>query len=117
MASVLLVGGVLVHFLKHYFGRPRPLDLFDGNINVIYEKLYSNSFPSGHTELAFSLCTFMLIMVKKYWYLYIIFAFTSGFYRIYTGSHFPSDVFVGALIGIFSAYVVVCLFRKHLKIY
>ncbi|MDR3307150.1 MAG: glycosyltransferase family 39 protein [Endomicrobium sp.] len=115
MASVMAIGSVIVHFLKHYFERPRPLQAFDGNINVIYEKLYTDSFPSGHTELAFSLCAFMFIMVKKYWYLYILFVFFSGFYRIYAGSHFPSDVLVGALIGVFSAYTVVALFRKYSK--
>ncbi|MDR1474323.1 MAG: glycosyltransferase family 39 protein [Endomicrobium sp.] len=116
MVSVMIVGAVIVHFLKHYFERSRPLKVFDGNINTIYEKLYADSFPSGHTELAFSLCTFMFIIVKKYWYLYIILAFYSGFYRIYTGSHFPSDVLVGALIGTFSAYMIVFLFKKYSKI-
>jgi undecaprenyl-diphosphatase len=115
MVSVMIVGAVIIHFFKHYFERPRPLKVFDGNINTIYERLYAASFPSGHTELAFSLCTFMFIIIKKYWYLYIIFAFCSGFYRIYTGNHFPLDVIAGALIGIFSAYMVVLLFRKYSK--
>jgi membrane-associated phospholipid phosphatase len=113
MASVMAVGAVIVHFLKHYFERPRPLDVFGENTNILYEKIYTHSFPSGHTELAFSLCTFMFIMVKKYWYLYILFTFSSGFYRIYLGSHFPSDVLVGALIGVFCAYTIVALFSKY----
>jgi undecaprenyl-diphosphatase len=112
MASVMAVGAVIIHFLKHYFESPRPLEVFGENTNILFEKIYTLSFPSGHTELAFSLCTFMFIMVKKYWYLYILFAFSSGFYRIYIGSHFPSDVFAGALIGVFSAYIIVALFSK-----
>ena len=115
MASVMAVGAVIVHFLKHYFERPRPLEVFGENTNILFEKIYTLSFPSGHTELAFSLCTFMFIMVKKYWYLYILFAFSSGFYRIYIGSHFPSDVLVGALIGVFSAYIIVALFSERGK--
>jgi 4-amino-4-deoxy-L-arabinose transferase-like glycosyltransferase len=113
MASVIAVSAIIVLFLKHYLERPRPLKVFDGNINIIYEKVYFNSFPSGHTCIAFSLCTFMFIMVKKYWYLYILFAFCSGFYRIYAGSHFPSDVLAGAFIGIICAYIVVSMFRKY----
>jgi membrane-associated phospholipid phosphatase len=112
MVSVMAVGAVIVHFLKHYFERSRPLEVFGENTNILFEKIYTLSFPSGHTELAFSLCTFMFIMVKKYWYLYILFAFSLGFYRIYAGSHFPSDVLVGALIGVFSAYTIVELFSS-----
>lgn len=78
--------------------------------------MHRNSFPSGHTEIAVAVSTFMFIQVKKYWYLYIFFAVFSGFYRIYAGSHFPSDVFVGALIGIVSAYIIVELSKKHIKI-
>jgi undecaprenyl-diphosphatase len=113
MLSVIAVGGIVVYSLKHHFKRYRPLQMFGSSTNVIYEKAYTYSFPSGHAELIFSLCTFMFIMVRKYWYLYVIFALASGFYRIYAGAHFPSDVLAGALIGIFCAYVIVILFRKY----
>jgi 4-amino-4-deoxy-L-arabinose transferase-like glycosyltransferase/membrane-associated phospholipid phosphatase len=117
LASVLAIGYVTVYFMKNYFERARPLVVFNNeNINTLYEKVHRNSFPSGHTEIAIAVSTFMLIQVKKYWYLYIFFAVFSGFYRIYAGSHFPSDVFVGAFIGIISAYIVVELFKKHIKI-
>ncbi|MDR1122958.1 MAG: glycosyltransferase family 39 protein [Endomicrobium sp.] len=115
LTSIMAVGAVIIHFLKYYFERPRPLKVFGKNTNILFEKIYTLSFPSGHTELAFSLCIFMFVMVKKYWYLYILFAFSSGFYRIYTGNHFPSDVLAGALIGVFSAYAIVTIFRKKLK--
>jgi membrane-associated phospholipid phosphatase len=113
LTSIIAVGAVITHFLKHYFERPRPLEVFGENTNILFEKVYTLSFPSGHTGLAFSLCIFMLVMVKKYWYLYILFAFFSGFYRIYTGSHFPSDVLAGALIGAFSVYTIIVLFNKN----
>ncbi|MDR1663102.1 MAG: glycosyltransferase family 39 protein [Endomicrobium sp.] len=115
MASIIAIGAVMVHFLKHYFERSRPLEIFGENTNILFEKLYTLSFPSGHTELAFSLCTFMFIMVKKYRYLYVLFAFSSGFYRVYSGNHFPLDVLIGALIGAFSAYTVITLFSKYAK--
>ncbi|MDR0977448.1 MAG: phosphatase PAP2 family protein [Endomicrobium sp.] len=113
MASIIILGAAIVHFLKHYLARPRPLQEFGSDVNIIYEKVYANSFPSGHTELAFSLCVFMFIMVKKYWYIYIFFALASGFYRIYAGNHYPSDILGGAAIGIFCAYAVIYLFKKY----
>ncbi|MDR1522839.1 MAG: glycosyltransferase family 39 protein [Endomicrobium sp.] len=117
LASVLAVGSVIEYSMKTYFERPRPLAVFgDENVNIIYEQVHRNSFPSGHTGLAFSISTFMFIQVRKYWYLYIFFGVFSGFYRIYAGSHFPSDVFVGAIIGIISAYIIVELSKEYIKI-
>ncbi len=117
MASVLAVSAVITYFLKQYFERPRPLSVFgDENVNTFFEQVHRNSFPSGHTQAAFAACAFMFMTVRKYWYWYVILAFGMGFERIYVGSHFPSDVLAGALIGTLSAYVMVKLFRKYSKI-
>lgn len=116
LAVVLATGSAVTYFLKYYFGRYRPLGVFnDGDVNTLFEKIHNNSFPSGHTSIAVSVCAFMFMTVKKYWYWYIFFALFSGFYRIYAGSHFPSDVLCGALIGILFAYLIVSL-SKHYKI-
>jgi undecaprenyl-diphosphatase len=115
LVNILTIGTVTTSFLKQYFGRPRPLSTFGyENVNTLFEMIYVRSFPSGHAESVSAICTFMFITVRKYWYWYIIFITCTGFYRIYAGSHFPSDILVGILVGIFSAYVVVNLFRKHL---
>jgi undecaprenyl-diphosphatase len=113
----MAVGSLIMFPLKYYFERPRPLKVFgDRNVNIFFEKLYNNSFPSGHTQIVLSVCTFMFIMVRKYWYWYIILALGTSFERIYAGHHFPFDVMVGAVIGMISAYVTVTLFRKYSKI-
>lgn len=117
LASILAVGGLIVYFMKNYFERPRPLAFFgDESVNIFYEKLHRNSFPSGHTQAVFAACTFMFLTVRKYWYWYIIFACAVGFERIYVGSHFPSDVLAGAIIGFFTAYIMVALFKRFSKI-
>ena len=117
LASVLAVSTLTVYFMKEYFERPRPLEEFGyENVNVFYEQLHRNSFPSGHTNAAFAVCAFMFMSVRKYWYWYIILAFATGFERIYVGNHFPSDVLAGAFIGTAIAYVMVKLFKKYSKI-
>jgi membrane-associated phospholipid phosphatase len=117
LACILTVGTVITLFLKHYFERLRPLKILgDKNVNIFFEKIYYNAFPSEHTQIAFSVCTFMFIVVRKYWYWYLILALGVSFERIYAGSHFPSDVLAGAVIGIISAYAIVVLFRKYFKI-
>jgi undecaprenyl-diphosphatase len=117
LASILVIGTIITFFLKHYFERLRPLKVLgDKNVNTFFEKIYYNAFPSEHTQLAFSVCTFMFIVVRKYWYWYLILALGVSFERIYAGSHFPFDVLAGAVIGIISAYAMVVLFRKYFKI-
>jgi undecaprenyl-diphosphatase len=112
LAGVLAITAAVTYFLKYYFERSRPAGVFGAkNINILFEEIYESSFPSGHTSIAVSVCAFMFITVKRYWCLYILFALFSGFYRIYAGTHFPSDVLCGAFIGIISAYLTVKLFK------
>jgi membrane-associated phospholipid phosphatase len=68
-----------------------------------------NSFPSGHTSLAFTAATFM---AKEYgqrsvWYSVGAYSVATGVgvLRVMNNRHWISDVFVGAGIGIFSAQV------------
>jgi undecaprenyl-diphosphatase len=118
LSIILAIVAVVIYFLKHCFERPRPLSIFsDKNINLLFEKAYSNSFPSGHTEIIVAICTFMFITVRKYWYWYIIIASMTGFYRIYSGTHFPSDVLAGAMLGIIFAYIIIILFKKYYRTY
>jgi undecaprenyl-diphosphatase len=54
----------------------------------------------------------MFIAIKKYWYLYTFMSIIVAFERIYTGSHFPSDVLAGAIIGIFLTYIIITPFKN-----
>ncbi len=118
LVCILAIGAVITFFLKHYFERLRPLKVLgDKNVNTFFEEIcHNDAFPSGHTQIAFSICTFMFIVVRKYWYWYLILALGVSFERIYAGYHFPFDVLAGAVIGIISAYVTDALFRKYFKI-
>ncbi|MDR1511550.1 MAG: phosphatase PAP2 family protein [Endomicrobium sp.] len=116
LASSLAVGTILTYTLKYYFKSPRPLIILgDKNVNIMFETLHSFSFPSGHAQVAFSTCTFMFMVVKKYWYWYIILSLGVAFERIYTGSHFPSDVLCGAVIGILTTLIIINLSKNNSK--
>jgi undecaprenyl-diphosphatase len=115
-ASTLVISAITIYFLKHCFERSRPLAVFgDANVNILFERSYENSFPSGHTQLAFTVGTFMFVVVRKCIILYAVLACEVGFERIYAGSHFPSDVIAGALLGIFFAYVMLFFFEKKIR--
>ena len=113
---IVIVASTLNTFLKVLIERPRPLTVFgDGNIHVFYEILHTKSFPSGHTQCAFTFMMTMFLLVPKYWYIYLILAFATAFERIYAGCHFPLDVFCGALEGIVISYIMIKIFNKFNK--
>ncbi len=114
---VLITASTINYFIKDLVQRPRPLTVFgDGNINVFYEILHARSFPSGHTQFAFTAAMFLFMIVPKYWYIYLFFAFATAFERIYAGCHFPLDVLCGAIVGITVSYIMVKLFRRFYKL-
>ncbi|MBN2542499.1 phosphatase PAP2 family protein [bacterium] len=87
----LLTAQTLTVLLKTTVNRRRPEGKTDR---------YNSSFPSGHTSGAFSLA---YVYGEKYPKLKIpvyLFATGVGISRIYLGRHYPSDVLIGAAIGI-----------------
>ncbi len=110
---IMLLASGLNNILKNIFNRPRPLPHFgEYDINLFYEFLYHNSFPSGHTQAAFTLATITSLIVPKYWYILFIFAVLVGIERMYAGCHFPSDVFTGAVVGIIISYILFVIYNK-----
>jgi len=113
-----IVGGVALNLLKVAVHSPRPLDLFRPDIlagrvyiNVMFEPLYANSFPSGHTQTIFTVATVLAWASARarklnFWCGTAIFvvAVIVGLSRIYCGAHFPSDVVGGAVLGSGTAF-------------
>ena len=76
------------HFLKQTIDKPRP----DGTNN--------NSFPSGHTSVAFSGATFIhqRYGFNKAWPAYVVASFV-GYSRVYAEKHYWEDVLAGAILA------------------
>lgn len=101
-ASVLNVA------LKSATRRDRPSDVPPGGDfgETFYEKRSgvlspNSSFPSGHTMAAFAVATVFAERSHKKWVKVAAYglATTIGFSRVTLQSHFPSDVFAGAVLG------------------
>lgn len=91
--------------LKNITKRARPYETYPEIDNVTEESSYS--FPSAHTSSAFSTAT-SLSMVYPKWYVIapsFLWAGAVGYSRMHLGVHYPSDVFVGAIVGSGSAFL------------
>jgi len=99
VVGIILIGGVTVHIFKDMVGRMRPLSIFGSRVSVFNEFLFKGSFPSGHSQIAFSVATYLTSRFKKYGWLFFSLAALVALSRVYIGVHFPVDILAGAIIG------------------
>ena len=99
----IFIGRLLARILPF---RLRPLlnpelNTFFPNKSEIHGLEFASSFPSDHAILFFSLATGIFLISKKMGlltYLYVFFIIC--FPRIYIGLHYPTDILMGAVVGI-----------------
>jgi len=94
----------LMPAIKHIFQHKRPVKLLD-DVHLL-EPVTLKSFPSADTAYAFVLFGISIFFFPVWLILImLIYAVLIGFGRIYMGAHFPIDVIVGAILGLFSSFI------------
>ncbi len=97
---------VLVHTVKHLIGRPRPKFSTSGDWSIAPSLASGfDSFPSGHTTATFALAVVLSRRVPVLAALFMGIAAFVALSRVLRGSHFPSDVFGGWVLGTVSGVV------------
>jgi membrane-associated phospholipid phosphatase len=115
VALAIIIGDAL----KYLLGRHRPIMLFEHNLYGLHgfsSEWDLNSTPSGHTLRAFALLTALSLLYRRFTVVFMAAAVLIGASRVAVTAHYPSDVVLGAFIGIFAAaWTYETLFAKTMK--
>lgn len=97
-AALLLEWALCNGVCKPLFDRARPCDLRPA-VELLVERPWGASFPSGHTGAAFAAAGAMYARRVRLWPLWVLLAGAVGLSRLYLYVHFPTDVAAGVLLG------------------
>ena len=97
-AVALSASHIPVQIVKQMFPRKRPYLMIE-KTKFPDNPLQDHSFPSGHTTAIFAVVIPYIIFVPTFAFFLIPMGICVGVSRIYLGLHYPSDVFVGGILG------------------
>lgn len=109
IAGVIARAGV-VEFIRWILPRSRPF--FEDGVRLLVDRINQPAFPSGHAAFSFALSAVVYFYNKKAGLVFFLASFLISVARVFTGLHWPSDILVGALVGIICGYFTVALARK-----
>lgn len=111
----LVLSGVVVEILKFVIGRARPIFFDEFGIVGFFPGTFEwafNSMPSGHTALSFAGLVMLGMLMPRFKVLTWGLAILIGLSRVAIGAHWPTDVILGAFVGMVAADVVLAIVRR-----
>ncbi len=99
--------------IRFLWFRARPF--VDHSANLLIFKEASASFPSGHAAFFFAMSAAVYLYNKKLGWIFFTGSFFISLARIFVGVHYPSDILAGAVVGIFSGWLIVKIARRFFK--
>ena len=115
-AISMLIGLIVVNLiLKNWIARIRPYVKIEDLVLMI-EQQKDFSFPSGHACNSLA-CAWVLFrcMKKQYGVPALVLAILITLSRIYVGVHYPTDIIVGAAIGVAAAELAIVIVKALKK--
>jgi undecaprenyl-diphosphatase len=102
----LLANG-MADLFKHFLPVPRPcVELASSDVRLLVPLLTSPGTASAHSA-AMASVAFVFAWRHRWWGVpWVIVALLTGLSRIYVGVHYPSQVFLGWMLGVLCAYGV-----------
>ncbi len=134
VVTVIVTDSIVVNSLKHLVNRARPLQaeavrvvtlkkaspkalgvLYSPKVKISKPEsgpIEGRSFPSGHTSNNFAMAVLLTAFYPRRGWLYFFVAAAISYSRIYTGSHWPSDVAASVVLGVGLGLLMVFLAKK-----
>ncbi len=107
--------------IKNLVERPRPCrdELLMGQVRLILNNCSGGySFPSSHATNHFGFAMFLFLtlrpIMKKWGYVFFIWAATIAYGQVYVGVHYPLDILGGTLLGSLIGYLTGTYFNKRI---
>lgn len=108
-------------FIKNLVERPRPCreELLIGQVRLILNNCSGGySFPSSHATNHFGFAMFLFLtlrpIMKKWGYVFFVWAATIAYGQVYVGVHYPLDIVAGTLLGCLIGYFTGTYFNKRI---
>lgn len=108
----VLMGSGAVHLMKAAFERTRPSHASESILHFLHNpSLFDltgryNSFPSGHTTVSFAVAYVLARRFPRFAPAFYILASLVALSRVYLGSHYPSDIGGGVILGLAVGYLL-----------
>lgn len=102
----IFVTGVIVQVVKVFIGRARPILFEQVDVRGFFPPSFYweyNSMPSGHTAISFAALVMIGMLYPRAKVFTWSLAILIGVSRICVGAHWPTDVILGAFIGMLVA--------------
>lgn len=108
--TVFLVRIVIVEFFYFLWPRIRPFVSLNF-IPLIEQASSASSFPSGHASFYFALSVIVYAYSRRLGEFFFFSSILIAISRVFVGVHWPSDVLVGAIVGMSVAWILHRVFR------
>ncbi|MGW0554000.1 phosphatase PAP2 family protein [Streptomyces sp. NPDC002926] len=106
VGSLALASAAINTIGKRSVRRARPMLDAVPVIRRLKRQPFTTSFPSGHAASAAAFATGVALESKSWGAIVAPVAASVAFSRVYTGVHYPSDVLVGAALGVGAAFAL-----------
>lgn len=111
--TALLSRGLLTELIRLAWPRPRPSAAL--GFEPLLMPSTGASFPSGHAAFFFALAAAIFFFDRRWGWWFLGFSAVNAVARVVVGVHWPSDVLIGALLGVLSFLVVRFLLRESFE--
>ena len=119
--TLILTDQISSTYIKNWVERPRPCrdELLMSQVRLILNNCPGGySFPSSHATNHFGFAMFIFItlkpVLKKWGWLFFVWAATICYGQVYVGVHYPVDILCGAILGSSIGYLTAKLYTKKI---